>query len=211
MELNNINNKGAWSEIAAALNQNFLKILAELLKYQHVTTISGANFLGYFTSSSVLPNPAEAAWAVAGNLKAVTVYAYYTSDAVPNGFSAGWNALSSLGTYDFTDYSNILYKTTQTNEIVNKLEQDYKETHRNVEEEGFHIIDKNGHVVVSYGPNGLDFASISRHALKIITDNIGTIGLTNVYEEGFYVVDSNGYIGVSINQTGLHSINMLEF
>ena len=31
MELNNINNKGAWSEIAAALNQNFLKILAELL------------------------------------------------------------------------------------------------------------------------------------------------------------------------------------
>lgn len=121
MELNNINNKGAWSEIAAALNQNFLKILAELLKYQHVTTISGANFLGYFTSSSVLPNPAEAAWAVAGDLKAVTVYAYYTSDAVPSGFSAGWNALSSLGTYDFTDYSNLLTKVEETDAKVSEL------------------------------------------------------------------------------------------
>ena len=121
MELNNINNKGAWSEIAAALNQNFLKILAELLKYQHVTTISGANFLGYFTSSSVLPNPAEAAWAVAGDLKAVTVYAYYTSDAVPNGFSVGWNALSSLGTYDFTDYSNLLTKVEETGAKVSEL------------------------------------------------------------------------------------------
>ena len=123
MELNNINNKGAWSDIAASLNQNFLKILVELLKYQHVTTISGANFLGYFTSSSVLPNPAEAAWAVAGDLKAVTVYAYYTSDAVPSGFSAGWNALSSLGTYDFTDYSNLLTKVEETDAKVSELVQ----------------------------------------------------------------------------------------
>ena len=126
MELNNINNRGAWSEIAAALNQNFLKILAELLKYQHVTTISGANFLGYFTSSSVLPNSAEAAWAVAGNLKAVTVYAYYTSDAVPSGFSAGWNALSSLGTYDFTDYSNLLTKVEETDAKVSELGSEHR-------------------------------------------------------------------------------------
>ena len=132
MELNNINNKGAWSEIAAALNQNFLKILAELLKYQHVTTISGANFLGYFTSSTLLPNSAEAAWAVAGNLKAVTVYAYYTSDAVPNGFSAGWNALSSLGTYDFTDYSNLLTKVEETDAKVSELGLEIKTIRFNV-------------------------------------------------------------------------------
>ena len=128
MELNNINNKGSWSEIAAALNQNFLKILAELLKYQHVTTISGANFLGYFTSSSVLPNSAEAAWAVAGDLKAVTVYAYYTSDAVPNGFTAGWNALSSLGTYDFTDYSELLTQIEGTETKLSELGQKAEKT-----------------------------------------------------------------------------------
>lgn len=132
MELNNINNKGAWSDIAAALNNNFLKILAELLKYQHVTTISGANFLGYFTSGSALPNPAEAAWAVAGDLKAVTVYAYYTSDAVPSGFSAGWNALSSLGTYDFTDYANLLTKVEETDAKVSELGSEIKTIRFNV-------------------------------------------------------------------------------
>ena len=149
MELNNINNKGAWSDIAASLNQNFLKILAELLKYQHVTTISGANFLGYFTSSSVLPNPAEAAWAVAGNLKAVTVYAYYTSDAVPNGFSEGWNALSSLGTYDFTDYSNLLTKVEETDAKVSELGQEV------------HDVEKKSLGITEYNVYGLNNGSIN--------------------------------------------------
>lgn len=124
MELNNIKTNGTWSVIAADLNQNFLKILTELLKYQHITTISGANFLGYFTSSSGLPTTDEAAWAIAGNLKSVTVYAYYTSDALPNGFVEGWNALTSLGTYDFTDYSELLSNIESLNRSINDMLQD---------------------------------------------------------------------------------------
>lgn len=124
MELNNIKTNGTWSAIAADLNQNFLKILTELLKYQHITTISGANFLGYFTSSSSLPTTDEAAWAIAGNLKSVTVYAYYTSDALPNDFVEGWNALTSLGTYDFTDYSELLSNIESLNKSINDMLQD---------------------------------------------------------------------------------------
>lgn len=124
MELNNIKTNGTWSVIAADLNQNFLKILNELLKYQHITTISGANFLGYFTSSSSLPTTDEAAWAIAGNLKSVTVYAYYTSDALPNGFVEGWNALTSLGTYDFTDYSELLSNIESLNRSIDNMLQD---------------------------------------------------------------------------------------
>ena len=124
MELNNIKTNGTWSVIAADLNQNFLKILTELLKYQHITTISGANFLGFFTSSSGLPTTDEAAWAIAGNLKSVTVYAYYTSDALPNGFVEGWNALTSLGTYDFTDYSELLSSIESLNRSINDMLQD---------------------------------------------------------------------------------------
>lgn len=124
MELNNIKTNGSWSVIAADLNQNFLKILTELLKYQHITTISGANFLGYFTSSSSLPTTDEAAWAIAGSLKSVTVYAYYTSDAIPNGFVEGWNALSSLGNYDFTDYSELLSGIENINKTISDMLQD---------------------------------------------------------------------------------------
>ena len=124
MELNNIKTNGTWSVIAADLNQNFLKILTELLKYQHITTISGANFLGYFTSSSSLPTTDEAAWAIAGNLKSVTVYAYYTSDALPIGFIEGWNALTSLGTYDFTDYSELLSNIENLNRSIDNMLQD---------------------------------------------------------------------------------------
>lgn len=131
MELNNIKTNGTWSAIAADLNQNFLKILTELLKYQHITTISGANFLGYFTSSSSLPTTDEAAWAIAGNLKSVTVYAYYTSDALPNGFVEGWNALSSLGTYDFTNYSVLLSEIEETNETVTELASEVDNLKRN--------------------------------------------------------------------------------
>ena len=122
MELNNIKNQGSWSSISNSLNENFAKIIAEMLKYKHITTISGANFVGYYANESLLPEQSEAAWAVVGELNSVYVYAYYVEGSVPTDMNAGWNMLSSLGTYDFSDYSELLTKIEETDTKVSELD-----------------------------------------------------------------------------------------
>lgn len=122
MELNKIKNNGSWSELAGLLNDNFAKINTQLLKYQDVDAIDGINFVGYVTSVDLLPTPKVASWAVVGaDIKEVSVCAYYLEGSVPVNMTAGWNVLSSLGTYDFTDYSNLLTKVEETDAKVSEL------------------------------------------------------------------------------------------
>ena len=121
MELNTIKNNGSWSELAGLLNDNFAKINTQLLKYQDVDAIDGINFVGYVTSVDLLPTPKVASWAVVGaDIKEVSVCAYYLEGSVPVNMTAGWNVLSSLGTYDFTDYSQLLSKITEVDEKLDE-------------------------------------------------------------------------------------------
>ena len=123
MELNTIKNNGSWSELAGLLNDNFAKINTQLLKYQDVDAIDGINFVGYVTSVDLLPTPKVASWAVVGaDIKEVSVCAYYLEGSVPVNMTAGWNVLSSLGTYDFTDFSQALADIAEVLEKMTNID-----------------------------------------------------------------------------------------
>lgn len=123
MELNTIKNNGSWSELAGLLNDNFAKINTQLLKYQDVDAIDGINFVGYVTSVDLLPTPKVASWAVVGaDIKEVSVCAYYLEGSVPVNMTTGWNVLSSLGTYDFTDFSQALADIAEVLEKMTNID-----------------------------------------------------------------------------------------
>lgn len=116
----NVPSSSAVNIVKSELNQNIQSNTTNILTLQSkVSALSGINspFVGYVDSASNLISQTSPAWALVGDLSAAKPYAYYVSGNVPNGFTEGWNDLSTiLGTYNFTD---MLYMSKQSAYIRN--------------------------------------------------------------------------------------------
>lgn len=79
----------------------------------------------------------------------------------------------------------------------------------NVTEEGFHVADESGNVVLKYNNIGLDAAKLSEHLKELIKDIKGIGRGESQYtlettESGYYLIDSEGNIALSYTSDGLN-------
>ena len=101
-----------------------------------------------------------------------------------------------------SDLSNNLAKI---NYYVNRIKKGIP----NVTEEGFHVADESGNVVLKYNNLGLDAAKLSEH-LKELIKAIKGIGrgesqyTLETTESGYYLIDSKGNIALSYTSDGLN-------
>ena len=127
MDLSTIKSTGNWGNSASRLNENFSKIKVEIEKLKY---FSKNPFVGYFDTEVNLPARTEPAWALVGDLATAKPYAYYVAENAPDGYSEGWNDLSSvLGTYDFTSlkkYATLQALYTACKFGIMEFEEDFR-------------------------------------------------------------------------------------
>lgn len=76
---------------------------ADRAEVPEMEKLSDVNYLGHITDPSLLTYQQQPSWALVGSLKAARPYFYYVEGFVPQGYTVGWNDVSSvLGTYDLT-------------------------------------------------------------------------------------------------------------
>lgn len=107
---------------------------ADRAEVPEMEKLSDVNYLGHVTDPSLLTPQTQPSWALVGSLKECRPYFYYVEGFVPQGYTFGWNDVSSaLGTYDITvdkvsiyDFSlvteyNVSNNHTHTAKIFNSL------------------------------------------------------------------------------------------
>ena len=83
---------------------------ADRAEVPEMEKLSDVNYLGHVADPSLLTHQTQPSWALVGSLKAARPYFYYVEGFVPQGYTAGWNDVSSvLGTYDLTSDKVSIY------------------------------------------------------------------------------------------------------
>lgn len=136
---------------------------------------------------------------------------------------------STKAVYDENNKSldNIIKETQETIEAeVARLEETDNEIKEElvskseiplVDEDGFHIIDKDFNVGMKYDEEGFDAAKVSTHFIEVLkaagisTGSVMTAHAAVVNEDGFFITDESLNVGIKVDDSGIHAKNILEY
>ncbi|MGL4520925.1 MAG: hypothetical protein ACRCUJ_14980 [Phocaeicola sp.] len=218
MELNNIGKTGNWGALSTLLNDNFAKIIVEVLSLQGMAAGGGRIYSTLANLQTAFPSPKSGNWGYVSSTLSfpATIYTYNGTSWVAGGTGSGGDSVSSVNAALTSALSSLSSSLSTALAAIVAQAQQYLP----VQNDGWYFTDADGNTMVSVTEDGLDAARLAPNFIDLIKsiDGIADSALLNklllivaelksrliaISSDSFSITDEGGNIGMRYDNNGL--------